>query len=83
MVGETIGDSKCQCIMPFDKHQLLKALDEAIERQDKEINRVKISADEIRKNELLTPEKLIDIHERIKRDFQIVWKRTENTPTCK
>jgi hypothetical protein len=50
MPGETIGNSRCQCIMPFKKH---KALEKVIERQEKEITKVQERAEEIRKNELV------------------------------
>lgn len=82
-MSETIGNSKCQCIMPFDKRHILKALEESIERQDEEIKKIQEKAKEIRETELLEPEELMGIYERIKRDLQIVWKRTENTPSCK
>ncbi len=83
MPGETIGNSRCQCIIPFNKRYLIKAIEEAIDRQEKEIKRTLERAEEIRKNELLTPEELISIRENTKRDLQMVWKRTNNTPECK
>ena len=79
---KTIGDSRCQCIMPFEKHQIMKALDDAIERQEKEIKKIKEGAD-YAKDSLLEPKEIINIHENFKRDFQTVWKRVDNTPTCK
>ena len=81
-MSETIGNSKCQCIMPFEKRQIIKALDEAIERQEKEIKKIKQGADDT-KDSLLEPEQIINIHEHFKRDFQIVWKRVDETPSCK
>jgi len=68
--------------MPFEKRQIIKALDDAIERQEKEIKKIKEGAD-YTKDSLLEPEKIINIHEQSKRDFQIVWKRVDDTPTCK
>lgn len=79
---KTIGDSRCQCIMPFEKHQIIKALDDAIERQEKEIKKIKEGVD-YAKDSLLEPKEIINVHENFKRDFQIVWKRVDNTPTCK
>lgn len=79
---KTIGNSKCQCIMPFEKHQIIKALDDAIDRQEKEIKKIKQGAD-YAKDSLLKPEEIINTHERFKRDFQVVWKRVDDTPTCK
>lgn len=68
--------------MPFEKHYLLKALDESIERQEKEIKRVQDNVEKMREA-LIEPEAIIDIHEHVKRDFQVVRKRTEDTPQCK
>ena len=79
---ETIGNSKCKCIMPSEKRQIIKALDEAIERQEGEIKKIQEGAD-YSKESLLTPEEIIKIHESFKRDFQIVWKKVDNTPECK
>ena len=79
---KTIGDSRCQCIMPFEKHQIIKALDDAIERQEKEIKKIQQGANGA-KDSLLDPEQIINIHERFKRDFQVVWKRVDETPSCK
>lgn len=80
---ETIGNSKCQCIMPFERHYILKALEEVIEKENKEIKRVHEGAEKIRESGIAEPEALIEIHERVKRDVEIVKKRTENTPECK
>lgn len=83
MAGETIGNNKCQCIFPFDKHYLKLGLDKLIEDENKKIKKVQEGAEEIKKSGLAEPEALIDIHERFKGDVETVKKRLENTPECK
>lgn len=83
MVGETIGNSGCKCVFPFEKHHMRLGLDKLIEEENKEIKKVQEGAEEIRKSGLAEPEALIDIHESFKRNVETVKKRLENTPECK
>jgi len=87
MVGETIGNSGCQCIFPFDKHYLKLGLDKLIEEEDEKIRKVQKKIEEIKKTGLTEPEALIyeledSTYKRFKRDVETVKKRLENTPDC-
>lgn len=81
--GDTIGNSGCKCVFPFEKHYLKLGLDKLIEVENEKIKKVKERAEEIKKTGIAEPEALIDIHERFKTDVETTKKRLENTPECK
>lgn len=83
MVGETIGNARCQCIYPFDKHYLKLGIDELIKEQEEKIKKIQEGAEEIKKAGVAEPEALIDVHKRFKSDVETVKIRLENTPECK
>lgn len=79
---DTIGNGKCSCIFPFEKHYLQLGIDKLIEIENKEIKHIQDGAETIRKSGITSPEDLIDIHENFKRDLETTKERLENTPEC-
>lgn len=79
---ETIGNGKCSCVFPFEKHYLKLGIDKLIDIEDKEIKHIQEGAEVIRKSGITSPEALTEIHENLKRDLETTKRRLENTPPC-
>ena len=72
MSKEIIG--KCECIYPFEKVYIIKALDELIKRTDERIKTL-----EIRDTD---PETLM-IYDQVRNNIKTVKERAEATKECK